>query len=103
MATEPGVKDDSGKIRVGLMMGDFSRALLAVSAVTTFGAKKYTPHGWLTVPNGFDRYTDAMLRHQLSERDEPFDNESQMLHAAHVAWNALARLELILQGKAGCV
>lgn len=100
MSTEPGVKHDSEKIRVGLMTGDFSRALFAVSAVSTFGAKKYTPHGWLTVPEGFDRYTDAMMRHLLMEQSEPLDHESQLLHAAHVAWNALARLELILQGKA---
>lgn len=103
MATEPGVKHDSDKIRVGLMMGDFSSALFAVSAVSTFGAKKYTAHGWLTVPDGFDRYTDAMMRHLLMEQNEPLDHESQLLHAAHVAWNALARLELILNGKAGRV
>lgn len=93
----PGVKLDHGKPRAGLVLGGFARALTAVSDVGTFGAKKYTPHGWRSVPHGFDRYTDAMVRHQLAEAvGEQFDAESGLSHAAHAAWNALARLELML-------
>lgn len=95
----PGVKLDAGKPRVGLVLGSFANALLEVSKVSTFGARKYTADGWKTVPDGFDRYTDAMLRHYLQESNEFIDEESQMMHAAQVAWNALARLELILLGK----
>lgn len=94
----PGAKLDANKARVGLVLGDFARALLAVSAVGTYGAKKYTDHGWLEVPDGIGRYTDAMYRHLLAEASgEGLDPESNMLHAAHAAWNALARLELLLR------
>lgn len=93
---EPGAKLDAGKNRVGLMVQGFPRALEAVSEVATYGARKYTPGGWETVPEGLDRYTDAMHRHLLAEaRGEKFDAESGLEHAAMAAWNALARLELM--------
>lgn len=93
---EPGAKLDAGKNRVGLMVQGFPRALEAVSEVATYGAAKYTPGGWVTVPDGIDRYTDAMHRHLLAEaRGEKFDAESGLEHAAMAAWNALARLELM--------
>ncbi len=96
----PGAKLDAGKIRVGLVLGDFANALWAVSEIGTFGAEKYTPHGWLSVPNGIERYTDALDRHLLKESIEgPIDPESNKLHAAHLAWNALARLELIIRAE----
>lgn len=93
-----GAKLDAGKLRAGLVLGDFAHALLAVARVGTFGAVKYTPHGWLSVSDGVDRYTDALYRHLLAEaRGEKFDSESSIEHAAHAAWNALARLELMLR------
>ena len=65
--------------------------------VGTFGANKYRDDGWLTVPGGHGRYTDAMLRHHFADAGgEELDGESGMLHAAHRAWNALAVLELKL-------
>lgn len=95
---EPGAKLDAGKTRAGLAIGGFARALLAVSDVGTFGAEKYTPHGWVSVPNGIERYTDAMYRHLLAEgAGEARDGDSGLSHAAHAAWNALARLELMLR------
>lgn len=90
----PGAKLDAGKPRPHLVLGQFSLALEQVVLVGTFGASKYTDNGWLAVPNGFERYTDAMLRHYLKERKEPRDMDSGLPHAAHLAWNALARLEL---------
>jgi hypothetical protein len=97
----PGFKDDSGKNRLGLVIGGFSEALEAVGVVGTYGAAKYTDGGWETVPGGRDRYTDAMLRHLLARmQGELRDGESGLDHLAHVAWNALAVLELtIRQGK----
>jgi len=95
---ELGAKDDGEKVRAGLMVGGFANALYAVAEVTTYGARKYSPNGWKQVPNGVERYTDAMFRHLLEEMagyDE--DPESGLLHAAHSAWNALARLELMLR------
>jgi len=96
--SESGAKLDSGKNRLGLVLGDFARALEQVGHVGTFGAKKYTDGGWVEVPNGIDRYTDAMLRHWLAEqRGEAFDPETKLMHAAHLAWNALSRLDLMLR------
>lgn len=93
----PGAKLDAGKPRMGLVLKDFARALTSVSEVGTFGANKYTAHGWLEVPNGVERYSDAMMRHFFKEETEGLiDADSGCLHAAQVAWCALARLELML-------
>ncbi len=96
----PGAKLDAGKIRAGLCINGFARALQEVAKVTTFGAAKYTPNGWRAVENGVDRYTDAMHRHFLAEATgEQVDADSGLRHAAHAAWNALARLELMLRNE----
>jgi hypothetical protein len=93
-----GAKLDAGKNRIGLVMLGFSRALQEVSKVGTYGADKYTDDGWMSVPDGERRYTDAMLRHMLKEgAGEQFDPDTALLHAAHTAWNALARLDLMLR------
>lgn len=97
---EPGAKGDAGKVRPALVLGGFARALLAVSQIGTEGAKKYTEAGWVSVPNGVDRYDDALMRHWLKEKaGEQLDLDSGCLHAAHFAWGALARLDLLLREK----
>lgn len=93
----PGAKLDAGKVRAGLMHEGFARALLEVAKVTTYGAAKYTPNGWAVVPDGLARYNDALHRHLLAESREMYDRDTDLLHAAHAAWNALARLELLLR------
>lgn len=99
---QPGAKLDSGKLRPQLVLGGFSRALTAVSEVGTFGAAKYTDNGWRQVSNGIERYSEAMIRHWLWESQGiECDGETQFLHAAHIAWNALARLELMLLASEG--
>lgn len=78
----------------------FPRALQEVARVSAAGAAKYQWDGWRTVPDGVNRYTDAMGRHLLAESFGAFDNGpggTNCLHAAQVAWNALARLELLLE------
>lgn len=94
---ETGAKLDAGKPRLGLVLGAFANALVEVGKVGTYGAQKYTDNGWLDVPNGKARYTDALLRHVLAETNESHDPDTNLLHAAHAAWNALARLELIMR------
>ena len=85
-AHAPGSKLDTHKTRAGLAIGGFARALLAVSEVATFGARKYTPHGWVAVPDGVERYTDAMYRHLLAEAaGDKLDSDSGLSHAAHAA------------------
>jgi hypothetical protein len=94
----PGAKLDAGKPLPALVLGGFARALQEVVKVGTYGAAKYTPNGWRDVPNGEARYNEAKVRHQLREMaGEAVDPETNILHAAHEAWNALARLELMLQ------
>ena len=97
-AANVGIKLDQGKPRASLVVHGFARALLEVSAVATFGAEKYSANGWVSVPNGLERYTDAMYRHLLAEAaGQHCDAESGLVHAAHAAWCALARLELMLR------
>ena len=94
----PGAKLDAGKIRPQLVMFGFARALEKVAAVATFGANKYSDGGWVQVEDGINRYTDAMFRHLLKEGiGEKFDPQTEVYHAAHVAWNALARLDLMIR------
>lgn len=89
-----GAKLDAGKIMASLLL-DMGPALMAVAEIGTFGAKKYTRGGWLEVPEGYNRYTDAMIRHLLNP--DELDDDSGMLHDAHIAWNALARLTFKLR------
>ena len=93
--SDAGAKLDSGKVEADQLLGMFSRALLAVAEVGSFGARKYSMGGWQTVDNGEKRYADAMIRHWLKMKGgEEIDSDSGLPHAAHLAWNALATLEL---------
>jgi hypothetical protein len=96
---EPGAKLDAGKSPVFRGLIDyFPRACARVAIVSDKGARKYSWKGWETVPDGILRYSDALVRHLLAEgRGELIDNDTGCLHAEQVAWNALARLELILR------
>ena len=96
---DPGAKFDAGKVRPSLILNAMPLAILAVSEVGTYGANKYSENGWKDVDNGIARYTDAMDRHRIKEGLEVFD-DSGLMHAAQVAWNALARLELMLREQA---
>ena len=93
---QPGAKLDGNKPDMSLLL-DMGDALKAVAHVGTIGAKKYTRGGWLLVDEGYRRYTAALLRHITDEPYGMLDHDTQCLHAAQVAWNALARLELILR------
>lgn len=93
------VKFDGGKSPV--YRGGFAyfpRAIRAVAAVSDFGAAKYAWDGWRDIPDGLNRINNALGRHILDEAaGETHAPDSGHLHAAHIAWNALARLELMLQ------
>jgi len=96
---EPGSKLDYGKPSVYThFMRYFPRAILAVTDVSEFGARKYTTDGWVTVEDGVLRYSDALCRHLIGEaKGEVWDKDSELLHAAQTCWNGLARLELMLR------
>lgn len=97
--SSPGAKLDAGKYPLFRgVLAYFPRACEQVASVSAFGASKYTWNGWETVPDGFKRYSDAMVRHLAKEGcGELEDDDSKLLHAAHTAWNSLARLELFLR------
>ena len=75
--------------------------LTAVIGVGTFGARKYTPRGWRYVPDGKDRYRNALARHVVHILEgEDIDRESGHPHKSHIAWNALAWATLNIIGPA---
>lgn len=92
-------KDDQGKPPIYRgVLSYFPRAVASVATVSHFGASKYAWNGWLHVPDGFNRYSDGLVRHlTLEGQGEVYDAESGLNHASHVAWNSLARLELLLR------
>ena len=99
-SSTPGAKLDLNKPDLDLVLGDFAKAILEVGKVGTFGAKKYSRSGWLSVPNGIRRYSSALQRHWFYLMDgEEYDDDSGLHHAAHMAWNSLAHLELLLREK----
>jgi hypothetical protein len=100
-AHAPGAKLDAGKAEYDMVLFSFPGALALVDQIGKFGARKYTKGGFLDVPDGPRRYTNAMLRHVTKELGgEANDPDSGLSHAAHAAWNALARLELALREEA---
>jgi len=100
----PGAKLDLGK--APLMRGlvhYFPRACYAVSGLSLVGAEKYSWKGWEKVDDGVNRYGDAEMRHVALEEIEGLYDKAWLergkyiLHATASAWNALAKLELILR------
>ena len=97
---EPGAKLDAGKLLPWLFIAGFANALTDVADVTTKGARKYTPNGWMEVPDGAARYMEAFARHQLAlARGEKIDADTGCLHKAQMIWNLLASLELELRSE----
>ena len=94
--SEKGCKADAGKIRLSLLKR-FGLALMAVGDLATSGADKYTDHGWAAVEGGTDRYDSALLRHIMKEMFEEVDPDMNQHHAVSQAWNALARLQLLIE------
>lgn len=85
MGTETGVKLDTGKLRLDLVPPSLIKG---VGEVLTFGAIKYTPNGWQTVPNAKERYLAALYRHLIAHQEgEVVDEESKLSHLKHAATN----------------
>lgn len=83
--TKIGVKFDQGKLQMGLIP---SEVMIGLAEVLTFGANKYAPNGWQTVPNAKQRYEDALLRHlYASKSGETTDSESGLSHLKHALTN----------------
>jgi len=94
-ASDPGSKLDGGKLLAGELVLSFPRALEALVQVATYGAGKYSRHGFLQVPNAEVRYLDACMRHLLKYgQGEHLDLESGLPHIDHALWNVAAIVEL---------
>lgn len=84
-----------GKVRMDLLPW---AELEEIARVYTAGAKKYGPNQWQDLPNGYERYKGAMLRHLCEvEKGNDIDNETGCYHIAQVAWNAIAMLHFKLK------
>lgn len=91
-----GVKLNKNKPQLSLLFKQFPKALEAIVKCSEYGHKKYkeTDQDYLNyqrVEGGSQTYADASLRHRLEKGN---DLESGLPHQFHVAWNALAELEL---------
>ena len=93
-----GLKYDTGKNRIGLVLQGFSNALWEVGKVGTFGCERYGEFNWKYVDNAKSRYKDALFRHLFQYmQGKDIDDESGLRHLSHACWNALALLEFDLK------
>lgn len=85
-------KDDraDGKLRWDLLP---LAEIEDIVRVYTEGAKKYVENSWQDIPDGFNRYFAATMRHLVAyAKGERFDSDTGCMHLAQVAWNAIALL-----------
>ncbi len=81
----------------------FPRSLLYLAEVSAFGTRKHKvpldDKGFLDVPDAEMVYLDALGRHLCQEAiGGPHNSDDDfLLHAGQAAWNALARLEVLLR------
>jgi hypothetical protein len=91
------MKYDGGKNLAAIPFQDFPDAINELVKVCTFGARKYARSSWKDVSEAEVRYEDALARHFLSQYVEAKDQESELYHKAHLAWNALATLQMMIK------
>lgn len=94
---EIGTKYDEGKPRLAEMIIDFKEPLLELCKCWTFGANKYSKSNWKLVEDGETRYLNALYRHSLAMIDNEYDNESGLLHCAHMIFNCMAYCYFVLR------
>lgn len=93
-----GKKYDGGKSMAGTLVNVFPNALMAVGMCIEFGTHKYPKSdNWKKVEGASKRYQDSLMRHLIKHNVGIVkDSETGIIHLAHMAWNALAILELYL-------
>lgn len=94
--TDEGLRYNEGKIRWDLLPFD---ALNEVAKVSTYGATKYAPRNWEKGLSWSSCFASFMRHFYARCTGEIYDPESQCLHTAHMAWNALAILSFEIRGK----
>jgi hypothetical protein len=93
---QEGIKHDAGKPPMELLPFE---ALIEVSKVLAFGAKKYSPWNWF---NGMkhSRLIGAAFRHLAAyQQGEDNDEESGLSHLAHATCCILFLLSMRIFGK----
>lgn len=99
-----------GKVQMDLFDSGFPNAITEVAKVMTWAAenKGYKPHDWKQLPNAETEFSAAASRHRVKgfiQKAEGIaaidrtDEESNIVHLAHAAFNILAELELVLTGR----
>lgn len=113
VAGEPaGRKDDSGKLDVTLFFNDLPHAIEAVTEVMQWAITKKQPvpyerGSWQLVEDFQRRYQGAQLRHELNRAKSALagnpevDHETALLELAHIATDAMFRLEMALRKAKG--
>jgi len=87
MSLGGGLRSNEGKVRMDLLE---PYAIEQLAKVFTVGAKKYAPHNWLK-GMAWSKVVASLKRHLTAfEQGTDFDSETELLHMAHVAWNAMA-------------
>jgi hypothetical protein len=99
---QEGKKYSEGKAPMGILLKQFRLALQAVAMRSKKGHEKYkeTDQDWMNfkrVPDAIEEYTNGTARHLAYIGDD----ETELGHEAATAWNALARLQLILEKQNG--
>ena len=95
---EKGIKHDKNKLRLYNFLYDFREVFLELAKVYEFGTDKYGRGNWYMVENGEERYSNALIRHLLKDGN---DDETGINHQTHVAYNALMRLQFMLNEQKG--
>ena len=99
-----------GKVKMQLFDEGFPNAVMEIAKVMSWAEqnKSYKPNDFKNLPNADVEFSAAASRHKLKgliQKDaglpplERVDEESGIVHLAHVAFNILAELELVLTGR----
>ena len=93
-----GKKENRNKPQLSILFKQFPKALEALTKCSEYGNNKYkdTDSDFLNfkrVEGGSKTYADAGLRHRL----ETGLDESGLPHQFHIAWNAVAELQLWIE------
>jgi len=87
MSKDLGLRYNEGKNRMDLLE---PYAIEQLAKVFTIGANKYEPGNWLKGMK-WSKVVASLKRHLNSfEQGVDYDDETHLLHAAHIAWNAMA-------------
>lgn len=101
ISSEIGVKYSDHKAPITSMLNQFNLALEAVAMRSKEGHEgkyKNVDQDWMNfkrVPNAIEHYSNGTGRHLMYLGDD----EDNLGHEVATAWNALARLQLILEQK----